>query len=80
MGVARWDGEEERRGIFYGLVVMGQGEGGILPARRSRFLGCLRLTGSLGGVCASPFRFQLYGRVLTLFCFLPVLGDQSVGS
>jgi len=36
LGVAKWDGEEkkreERRGIVYGLVVMGQGEGGILPA------------------------------------------------
>jgi hypothetical protein len=35
LGVARWDGEEkereERKGIFYGLVIMDQGEGGILP-------------------------------------------------
>ena len=68
LGVARWDGEEkereERRGIVYGLVVMGQGEGGILPVETIALPGTgrLRLTGSLGDVRASPFRFQLCGR------------------
>jgi len=76
LGVARWDGEErereERRGIVYGLVVMGQGEGGILPVETIALPGTgrLRLTGSLGDVCASCFRFQLCGRVDL------VLGDQ----
>ncbi|KIM41792.1 hypothetical protein M413DRAFT_445015 [Hebeloma cylindrosporum] len=56
LGVARWDGEEkereERRGIVYGLVVMGQGEGGILPVETIALPGTgrLRLTGSLGDV------------------------------
>ena len=58
LGVARWDGEErereERRGIVYGLVVMGQGEGGILPVETIALPGTgrLKLTGSLGDVCA----------------------------
>ncbi|KAF9074465.1 Lon protease C-terminal proteolytic domain-containing protein [Rhodocollybia butyracea] len=69
LGIARWeDGEENlaernrgsRRGIVYGLVVMGQGEGGILPVETivvptgnksgSGEGGRLRLTGSLGDV------------------------------
>jgi ATP-dependent Lon protease len=57
LGIARWDGEEkdreERRGIVYGLVVMGQGEGGILPVETiaTPGTGQLKLTGSLGEVC-----------------------------
>lgn len=62
LGLARWDGEErereERRGVVYGLVVMGQGEGGILPVETIAVPGTgrLKLTGSLGdvGFC---FRF-----------------------
>lgn len=56
LGIARWDGEErdreERRGIVYGLVVMGQGEGGILPVETIAVPGSgrLKLTGSLGEV------------------------------
>ncbi|KAF8583407.1 ATP-dependent protease La [Ramaria rubella] len=56
LGIARWEGEEkdreERRGIVYGLVVMGQGEGGILPVETIATPGSgkLRLTGSLGEV------------------------------
>lgn len=56
LGIARWDGEEkereERRGIVYGLVVMGQGEGGILPVETIAIPGTgkLKLTGSLGDV------------------------------
>ncbi|PPQ75667.1 hypothetical protein CVT26_001895 [Gymnopilus dilepis] len=56
LGIARWDGEErereERRGVVYGLVVMGQGEGGILPVETTALPGTgrLKLTGSLGEV------------------------------
>ncbi|KAJ7089690.1 ATP-dependent protease La [Mycena belliarum] len=56
LGIARWDGEErdreERRGVVYGLVVMGQGEGGILPVETIAVPGSgrLKLTGSLGEV------------------------------
>ncbi|KAF7975251.1 hypothetical protein HWV62_10116 [Athelia sp. TMB] len=56
LGVARWDGEErereERRGVTYGLVVSGVGEGGILPVESTLLPGTgqLRLTGSLGDV------------------------------
>ncbi|KAF5376122.1 hypothetical protein D9615_007673 [Tricholomella constricta] len=56
LGIARWDGEErdreERRGVVYGLVVMGQGEGGILPVETIAVPGTgqVKLTGSLGDV------------------------------
>ncbi|EJD04952.1 ATP-dependent protease La [Fomitiporia mediterranea MF3/22] len=56
LGVARWDGEEKereaRRGVVYGLVVMGLGEGGILPVETTAVPGTgqLKLTGSLGEV------------------------------
>ncbi|KAL0952321.1 hypothetical protein HGRIS_006603 [Hohenbuehelia grisea] len=56
LGIPRWDGDErereERRGIVYGLVVMGQGEGGILPVESIIVpgRGGLKLTGSLGDV------------------------------
>ena len=63
LGIARWDGEEkereERRGVVYGLVVMGQGEGGILPVETIAIPGTgkLKLTGSLGDVCYFLFFF-----------------------
>src|SRR5271168_3605013 len=43
----------ERRGVVYGLVVMGQGEGGILPVESIAIPGTgkLKLTGSVGQVC-----------------------------
>ena len=56
LGVPRWDGEErereERRGVVYGLVVTGMGEGGILPVESTVLPGAgrLKLTGSLGDV------------------------------
>jgi ATP-dependent Lon protease len=56
LGISRWDGEErereERRGVVYGLVVTGQGEGGILPVESIAVpgSGLLKLTGSLGDV------------------------------
>lgn len=56
LGISRWDAEErdreERRGVVYGLVVMGQGEGGILPVETIAVpgVGQLKLTGSLGDV------------------------------
>lgn len=58
LGIARWDGEErdreERRGVTYGLVVSGVGEGGILPVESMIVPGSgrLKLTGSLGDVSA----------------------------
>ncbi len=56
LGIARWDAEEnereERRGVVYGLVVTGMGEGGILPVETIAVPGSgrLKLTGSLGDV------------------------------
>jgi ATP-dependent Lon protease len=56
LGVPRWDVEErereERRGVVYGLVVTGMGEGGILPVETIAVPGDgrLKLTGSLGEV------------------------------
>jgi ATP-dependent Lon protease len=61
LGIQRWDGEErdreERRGVVYGLVVMGQGEGGILPVETSALPGngAVKLTGSLGDVSFASF-------------------------
>jgi ATP-dependent Lon protease len=63
LGIARWDIEERdqeaRKGVVYGLVVMGQGEGGILPVETMAVPGTgqLKLTGSLGEV---RFRFSLF--------------------
>jgi ATP-dependent Lon protease len=56
LGIARWDGDETerevRRGVVYGLVVTGQGEGGVLPVETIAVPGSgeLKLTGSLGEV------------------------------
>lgn len=56
LGIPRWDGEErereEKRGVVYGLVVTGMGEGGILPVESTALPGGgkLKLTGSLGHV------------------------------
>ncbi|KAJ7583597.1 ATP-dependent protease La [Mycena floridula] len=56
LGISRWDEEEaereERIGVVYGLVVMGRGEGGILPVETVAVpgIGGLKLTGSLGEV------------------------------
>ncbi|TCD60849.1 hypothetical protein EIP91_009398, partial [Steccherinum ochraceum] len=57
LGIARWDADErerdERRGVVYGLVVTGMGEGGILPIETILIpsgSGTLKLTGSLGEV------------------------------
>ena len=67
LGIARWDGEErereERRGVVYGLVVMGQGEGGILPVETIAVPGSgkLKLTGSLGDVSRLVFVSLLVG-------------------
>ena len=56
LGIARWDEDErereERRGLVYGLVVTGMGEGGVLPVETIMVPGTgkLKLTGSLGDV------------------------------
>lgn len=58
LGLPRWDGDEkereEKRGVVYGLVVSGVGEGGILPVETCTIpgKGDLKLTGSLGEVRA----------------------------
>src|ERR1700678_1318339 len=58
----------ERRGVVYGLVVMGQGEGGILPEESITIPGTgkLKLTGSLGQVCyfLSFFSYAGYAKML----------------
>lgn len=56
LGMERYDSEErereERRGVVYGMVVMGEGEGGILSVETAIVPGTgrLHLTGSLGEV------------------------------
>ncbi|KAI0045183.1 ATP-dependent protease La [Auriscalpium vulgare] len=56
LGIGRWDGDqcerEARRGVVYGLVVTGTGEGEILPVETIAVPGggVLKLTGSLGAV------------------------------
>ena len=56
LGVPRRDGEEKereaRRGVVYGLVVTGLGEGEIMPVETTAVPGSgqLKLTGSLGEV------------------------------
>jgi len=56
LGPERYDNEERehqpKRGVVYGLVVMGEGEGGILPVETATLPGTgqLKLSGSLGGV------------------------------
>jgi len=55
LGIPRYDGEKERtlnRGVVYGLVVSGLGEGSVLPVETCTIpgKGDLRLTGSLGDV------------------------------
>jgi ATP-dependent Lon protease len=66
-GIAKWDDaeekdREERRGIVYGLVVMGQGEGGILPVETTAVPGIdmLRLTGSLGDVSSATHLLWMF--------------------
>lgn len=74
LGPARWDGDErereERRGVVYGLVVMGQGEGGILPVESIAIPGTgqLKLTGSLGEVGIDLLRCL---ESLAHMCFFP---------
>ncbi|KAG9013349.1 hypothetical protein FRB93_000872 [Tulasnella sp. JGI-2019a] len=56
LGPVRFEGEDRdpvaKRGIVYGLVVMGEGEGGILPVETAILPGTgqLKLSGSLGDV------------------------------
>lgn len=70
LGIARWDEEtigdrEPRRGVVYGLVVTGMGEGEIMPVESIAVPGSgkLKLTGSLGNVrisCSSTIAFFSY--------------------
>jgi len=57
---------KREEGIIYGLVVMGQGEGGILSDEMTALPGT-GYTGSLGDVYALSFRFQYR----TMFTILP---------
>ena len=72
LGIPRWDGEErereEKRGIVYGLVVTGMGEGGILPVETIAVPGSgqLKLTGSLGDVRLRPFLFTSFAWIIYL--------------
>ena len=55
LGIPRYHSEKERtpkRGVVYGLVVSGLGEGSVLPVETCMIpgKGDLRLTGSLGDV------------------------------
>jgi len=59
LGIPTYDGGKERipkRGVVYGLVVSGLGEGGVLPVETCTIpgKGDLRLTGSLGEVRSTP--------------------------
>ena len=71
LGIARWDEEElnreERRGLVYGLVVTGMGEGGLLPIETSAVPGTgqLKLTGSLGEVSGGV---RVGGAVVLIGC------------
>lgn len=64
LGVPRWDPlereREEKKGVVYGLVVSGFGEGGVLPVESVMTSGSgkLRLTGSLGEVSVSARFFM----------------------
>jgi len=67
LGIAPWDESiglagEGKAGVVYGLVVMGEGGGGILPVETVMVpgKGKLRLTGMLGDV--SHFYSLVYGQ------------------
>lgn len=65
LGIPKWDSvdreREERKGVVYGLVVSGHGEGGVLPVESvmTSGTGKLRLTGSLGDV-RFPINDEIY--------------------
>jgi hypothetical protein len=83
LGVEKFDVEErerdglgwERRGVVYGMVVMGEGEGGILSVESvavpsSSGGGKLKLTGSLGDVIRESAEIALSWVRLSLFFIL----------
>lgn len=73
LGIAKWDPNErereERKGLVYGLVVSGHGEGGVLPVESvmTSGTGKLRLTGSLGDVSSA---FLQCGSEVLIMCVL----------
>jgi len=81
LGIAPWDasiglaGDEDlggKLGVVYGLVVMGQGEGGILPVETVLVpgKGNLRLTGMLGDVSRFLISQLFFGLRTELICVL----------
>jgi ATP-dependent Lon protease len=73
LGIPRYDGEKDRtpkRGVVFGLVVSGLGEGSVLPVETCTIpgKGDLRLTGSLGDVRSN---FNLSFRTHSVFQFFP---------
>lgn len=77
LGIPRYDGEKDqtpKRGVVYGLVVSGLGEGGVLPVETCTIpgKGDLRLTGSLGDV---RLIYRLPLRALSII--QPIPGDQG---
>jgi hypothetical protein len=86
LGIPRYDGEKDRtlkRGIVYGLVVSGLGEGGVLPVETCTIpgRGDLRLTGSLGDVSSisSPPPFTLGTRLKPCANCTGYQGEQLLG-
>jgi ATP-dependent Lon protease len=86
LGIPRWDPSEkereERRGLVYGLVVSGYGEGGVLPVESviTSGTGQLRLTGSLGDVSALlsfPFSPCRYGPCTKSRSLLQVIRESG---
>lgn len=77
LGMEWWDPEErdrdERKGVVYGMVVKGEGEGGILSVETLLVPGSgkLRLTGSLGEVIKESGELALSW----VGSFFPVLGS-----
>jgi ATP-dependent Lon protease len=73
LGLSRHDGEdrerEPRRGVVWGLVVTGMGEGAIMPVESiaTPGRGYLKLTGSLGDVCPELIHSYYPGLIHRVF-------------
>lgn len=82
LGIPRYDSEKERaphRGLVYGLVVNGLGEGSVLPVETCTIpgKGDLRLTGSLGDV-RSTFNVPFHSlNIIRLLSTAQVIKESS---